>query len=454
MIQDNIHLLHRSSFGLTVDDFHLAKKYHLTELVDHIIQTSNTQVDLPVNINFRKKLLQSTKGKRVQHRLEKREITMRWLNQMAFAKEQLREKMGLFWHDHFPVNIEEPEANISYVNQIRYHALGKFGDLIKAVSKEKAMIKYLHLHKNVKDQPNENFARELLELFTLGIDNYTEDDIVEIARAFTGWTIVGAAKFKIRPRFHDKGVKTIFGQKGNFNGEDVLDLVLENRKTSIYITKKIWTYFSGNAISKPLLKKLSSDFYADDYHIGNLIKKIFLSPEFYQEENKHNRIKSPTNLLVSHLRLCQLTLKVPAFVNQMQIKMGQVLLVPPNVSGWTQGTSWIDLNNVYFRLELGSYLLNNTGLKIKKAVLSLEGDEEDSYKSTKASFNFSLDQLETFYKEHLRNDDSYLMLLLYNKQHAHLQPLLDLLSFKYQKKLITFQNVYETLSAQPEFQLN
>jgi len=454
MLQRNIHLLHRSSFGLKSEDFHLAEKHSTPELVDHIMRESSTFTQLSLNLEFRKKLLKKPKGKRVNNRIEKREITMGWLNQMASAKEQLREKMGLFWHDHFPVNIEEPEANISYLNTIRIHALENFGDLLKAVSKEKAMIKYLHLHKNIKDQPNENFARELLELFTLGLDNYTENDISEIARAFTGWTITNKGVFKVRGRFHDKGVKTIFGQKGKFNGEDVLEIVLQNQKTSTYITKKIWNYLSGNTIPNKLLKQLAAGFYEDNYHIGNLIKQIFLTNEFYLEENMNNRIKSPTNLLVNHLRLSELKLRVPSFVNRIQIKMGQVLLVPPNVSGWTEGASWIDLNNVYFRLELGAYLLNNTKLKIKKAVFSLEGDEEDSFKSSNPSFNYSLKSLEQFYKENLHKNGANVMLLLYNNRYSHLQPLLDLLSFQYQKKLISFQNVYETLSAQPEFQLN
>lgn len=454
MIQDKIHLIHRSGFGLKTKDFFLADRYNIEELVDVIIEQSNSFSKLSINVEFRKKLSVKRKGRRVKNRLEKREIAMRWLNHMAIAKEQLREKMGLFWHDHFPVNIEEPEANISYLNQIRSHALGNFGDLLKAVSKEKAMIKYLHLHKNVKDHPNENFARELLELFTLGLDNYAEDDISEIARAFTGWTTTKEGSFRFRKRFHDKGVKNILGKKGKFNGEDVLDIVLQNRNTSVFITKKIWKYFAGNNISPGLLDQLSTNFYNDNYNIKNLIRQIFISTEFYLAENRHNLTKSPSNLLVNHLRLCNLSLTVPGFVNRIQIKMGQVLLVPPNVSGWTEGSAWVDLNNVYFRLELGKYLLNNTKFKLKKAVLSLEGDEEDSYKSSNPSFNYSLDALEDFYKNDIPNNGTNVMLLLYNKNYEHLQALMDQLTIQYQNKQVNFQYVYEILLAQPEFQLN
>ncbi len=454
MNQQTIHLLHRTGFGVTADEFEFANDSTIEDAITYIFDQSQSTIPIIYKGQHEEKINKLNKGKRVKARLAKRVIAMRWLQHIATCKEQLREKMALFWHDHFPVNIEHPVFTLKYVNTIRQHALGNFGDLLFAVSKEPAMISYLNANKNVKGHPNENFAREVMELFTLGIGHYTEKDIMEAARAFTGWFYLKDGKFAFRKRFHDKGEKTILNQTGKFNGDDVLGILLNTKQTSVYITQKIWKYFTGNDIDKQLLDKLSSLFFEYKYDISVLLKEMFRSVEFYEEKNIGVRIKSPTELIIDEMRLCQISIKNPGFMYRLQESLGQIIMYPPSVEGWNSGKSWIDMNTISTRLELINYLMETKPLHSKKALLSLEGDEEINRPKKNPTFNLNVERLKEFFELNISGAASRMMLLLYNKEYSHLNSLFNLLAHHYQKEEITFDEIVKLLLSQPEYQLN
>jgi uncharacterized protein (DUF1800 family) len=298
--------------------------------------------------------------------------------------------MALFWHGHLVSRSLNPAFSQSYLNTLRKNALGKYGDLLMAVSKEPSMLQFLNNKQNKKRSPNENFARELMELFTLGRGNYSEKDIKEVARAFTGWDFDLQGRFVFRAFQHDNDQKTIFGKTGNFNGEDVIKMILERKETAQFLTTKIYKYFVNETISgnEKRLAELSKLFYKSDYDIAHLLENIFTADWFYDQENIGSHIKSPVELLVGIKRTLGAT-----FENQqpnlfIQKVLGQVLLYPPNVAGWAGGKNWIDSSSLLFRMQLPAMLFlgKDGNISAKK-----DGDVNTEYQSKKQSFKASVD---------------------------------------------------------------
>jgi uncharacterized protein (DUF1800 family) len=214
------------------------------------------------------------------------------------------------------------------------------------------MLNFLNANQNRKGHPNENFAREVMELFTLGRGNYSENDIKEAARAFTGWGANAKGEFVFRKFQHDDGTKTIFGKTGNFSGEEVLDLLLERKETAQFITKKIYKYFVNENIDPSKTQWLAERFYKNDYHIGKLMEDIFTSDWFYDEKNIGVRIKSPIELLAGMQRMLPMELDNSEALLLVQRALGQMLFYPPNVAGWPGGKTWIDSSTLMLRLRL------------------------------------------------------------------------------------------------------
>ncbi len=313
-----------------------------------------------------------------------------WIDLMATSRGVLREKVALFWHGHLVSRSLNPAFSQSYLNTLRKNALGKFGNLLMAVSKEPSMLQFLNNKQNKKRSPNENFARELMELFTLGRGNYSEKDIKEVARAFTGWDFDLQGRFIFREFQHDNGEKTIFGKTGNFQGEDVIEMILERKETAQFLTTKIYKYFVNENISvkEKRIAELSKRFYKTDYDIADLLENIFTTDWFYDQENIGSHIKSPVELLVGMKRTLGAT-----FDNQqpnlfIQKVLGQVLLYPPNVAGWAGGKNWIDSSSLLFRMQLPAMLfLGKEGnISAKK-----DGDVNTAYQSKKQSFKATVD---------------------------------------------------------------
>jgi uncharacterized protein (DUF1800 family) len=290
---------------------------------------------------------------RQQSREDLKSLNLKWLDEMVNTDAQLREKMALFWHGHFACR----DVNIFFqqlmLDDIRSNALGNFGDLLKAVSKSASMLGFLNNQQNKKKHPNENFAREVMELFTMGRGNYTENDIKEAARAFTGWSFNLKGEFVLRRFQHDDGKKTILGKTGNFNGDDVLNILLEQKQTAKYITKKIYKFFvNENDVDKSKIDWLADRFYQSSYDISQLMNDIFTSDWFYDEKNIGANIKSPIELLVGIRRLLPMEIETAQLQLLFQRALGQVLFYPPNVAGWPGGKNWIDSSSLMLRLRI------------------------------------------------------------------------------------------------------
>ena len=232
------------------------------------------------------------------------------------------------------------------------------------------MLGYLNNKQNKKKSPNENFARELMELFTLGQDQYTEKDIKESARAFTGYNHKFRGEFNFREKHHDENEKTFLGKSGNFNGDDIIDIIIEKKQCARFISEKIYSYFVNENINEKHIDEMVSVFYID-YDIENLMRFVLLSKWFYAEENIGTKIKSPIEFLVGMNTIVPYKIEKTKQIFWVQKMLGQVLLNPPNVAGWKTGRNWIDSNTIVTRLRLPSVLLNNAEI-----AYSEKGDEE------------------------------------------------------------------------------
>jgi uncharacterized protein (DUF1800 family) len=283
---------------------------------------------------------------------EIRDMNLAWIDRMVSGEQMLREKMAFFWHGHFAARTQNSLFTQLLVNTIREHALADFGTLLRAVSKSPAMLAFLNNQQNRKQRPNENFAREVMELFTLGRGQYTEMDVKESARAFTGWQFERDGGFRFRPNFHDDGEKTVLGVKGKLTGDDVIDILLKKPETSDFITRKIWRFFVSEQIDEPQVKKLSARFFKSGYDITQLMHDIFSSDSFYEPRHIGCKIKSPVELIVGIRRMLPMKIGNPDVQLLMQRVLGQVLFYPPNVAGWPGGKDWIDGASLMYRMQI------------------------------------------------------------------------------------------------------
>jgi uncharacterized protein (DUF1800 family) len=279
-------------------------------------------------------------------------LNLRWLKEMTESPAQLREKMSLFWHGHFASKTLNILYDQDLLNVIRENALGNFRDLLFAVSKSASMIRFLNNNQNKKEHPNENFARELMELFTVGRGHYTETDVKESARAFTGWNANPSGEFEVRTRQHDTGPKTFFGKTGNYSGEDILEILLEQKQTAVFITAKIYRFFVNEKPNEERINDLATRFYSDGYDIQNLLYALFTSTWFYDQENIGSQIKSPIVWLVGIRRQLPMDLQNPGVQIILERLLGQVLFAPPNVAGWPGGKHWIDSSSLMLRMQV------------------------------------------------------------------------------------------------------
>ena len=376
----NIHLLQRAGFGPSAEDIPNLSEAKAEQLFQQLLKkssgnpafikvTTNAFDGLVKGIMAEGKMQELTKEQRAELRKKSREalkdLNLRWLDEMVHGEAQLREKMAFFWHGHFACR----EINIFYQQQlldvIRTNALGSFGDLLREVSKSAAMLAFLNNQQNRKRQPNENFAREVMELFTLGRGNYAEKDIKEAARAFTGWGFDLGGNFVFRKQFHDEGEKTVLGKTGTLDGDDVIDILLQQEQTARYITAKIYRFFVNETPEPAVVEKLSKEFFQSGYDVKKLLSTIFLSPSFYEEKNRGVIIKSPVQLLVGLRRMLPMKFNNDEVQLLYQRLLGQVLFYPPNVAGWPGGRNWIDSSSLMYRLRLPRLLHDDEGLVAK-----------------------------------------------------------------------------------------
>jgi hypothetical protein len=310
-----------------------------------------------------------------------------WTMKLISTRRPLLEKMTLFWHNHFATGGDKVVQTMTMYQQnetLREFALGSFKELLMAVAKDPAMLLYLDGQENIKGRPNENFAREVMELFTLGVGNYSEKDVQEASRAFTGWSFRrsgpgggnrGRLQYMFKPVLHDDGVKTVLGKTGNLGGEDVIDHLCSMPRTAEFLTEKLWNWFVYPNPSKETVQKFAAKFAKSDLNIKALLREIMTSPEFYSEKAFRNIVKNPVDFCVSTLRSLGIGEQVAAQLENMRPEarkvalapglsawqtmkgQGMHLFFPPDVSGWKPGENWITSATMVERINWAARLM-------------------------------------------------------------------------------------------------
>ncbi len=304
------------------------------------------------------------------------ELGTAWIEEMIRSPYPLQEKMALFWHGHFATRADNPYFDQLLLQQFRRHALGNFGSLLRAVAKSPGMLKFLNNQQNRKAHPNENFAREVMELFTLGRGWYTEQDVREAARAFTGWTFNEDGEFEIRERQHDTGLKRFLGQEGRFGGDDILDLILKQEQTARFITGKIYRYFVNEVVDEARVSELAARFFRKDYDIGDLMEQIFTADWLYQPSNRGAHVKSPVELLVGLHQQIPFSFEQDKNAGMLLRVLGQQLFYPPNVAGWPGGRDWIDASSLVIRMRLPEAIYGDRELELRAKEIDMEMDAQ------------------------------------------------------------------------------
>ena len=314
---------------------------------------------------------------RQQQLREGLELKTWWMREMIESPAPLQERMTLFWHNHFATSQQKVVSSQAMWRQhqlLRANALGNFRTLLHAVAKDPAMLVYLDGANSRKEAPNENFAREVMELFTLGEASkggqYTEQDIKEAARAFTGWSIErDDFSFKFRPAFHDTGSKTVLGRSGNFDGDAVLDIMLEQPAAARFIVGKLWKEFvsplsnEAHEADDAQLERIAQRFRQSGYDISTALRDLLLTDAFWAESNRGSLIKSPVDLVVGTVRQFDFSYTDVMPFALKTAQLGQNLLVPPNVKGWPGQNDWINATTLLERKRFTEQLFRAVELK-------------------------------------------------------------------------------------------
>jgi uncharacterized protein (DUF1800 family) len=385
------HLLNRAGFGGTPDEVEKVLGLGPARAVDWLLdfpdQSADEQdkndvpdlssiADLPKSF---RELRQMYRGKTQQERMAiNQRVTAQnrkamvatwswWLRRMVRGPHPMQEKLAFFWQGHFTTSYRDERSVLLIWEQnelIRRMAAGNFGAFLHAVSRDPAMLDYLNNTQNRRGHPNENYAREVMELFTLGIGHYTEDDVKEAARAFTGWTHDGD-RYAFNAFQHDAGVKTVLGKTGNFNGDDVIDLLLAHPACPRFIASELFAYFVYPDPQEELVEGLGQLFRNERLELRPLLRTVFTSKAFYSDKAIGVQIKSPVQFVIGTIR--QLGIDMPPFrsiFGPLQM-MGQVPMMPPNVKGWPGGRAWINASTLFARC--------NTAMRLADEPMTLNG---------------------------------------------------------------------------------
>ena len=393
------HLLGRAGFGVPIEEVARLEAMGLSEAVDHFLnyerfpevepepdwledprRTDRTikQASRELELQLRDEKLTEEERLALRSRFArlKRSISQEegrdiealkrwWLRRMLNTQRPLQEKMTLFWHGHFATSsrkVKKGWPNYHLNRLFREKATANFWVLTKRVIRSPAMIMYLDSDKSTKDKPNENLARELMELFTMGPGGYTESDVKNAARALTGWSTDGYG-FVFRPGLHDDQVKRFMGYRGRLSGDQLVGLIFEQPATSLFIVRKLWAYFAYSDPDDEIVQGLAGTLRDNRYELKPLLRRMFLSREFYSERSVGSNIKSPVQVLLSMASLLDIApdrAMEQAMLGSLR-SMGQDLFAPPNVAGWPGGETWIDTSKMLNRLSLADLLLSKGG---------------------------------------------------------------------------------------------
>lgn len=393
------HLLWRAGFGGDEAQVRYLADLGPEKAVDALIQFEKVPFDAPKEDTFDKDIMRppneqerqamrnaqraSDEDALARYRLERQrreredrtqmgEVQKWWLRRMIETPRPLEEKMTLFWHGLLATSFRtiENSYHMYLQNQLfRGHALGSYGDLLRGLIRDPAMIAYLDNNDSRKNRPNENLAREIMELFSLGIGNYTERDIKEGARALTGYTFEDD-EFRFQQNNHDTGSKTILGQTGNWKGEDFVRIILDQPACAKYITRRMYHYFVADVppderggdkelapAQRSVLRAMADSFRASRYEVRPVLRRLFLSEHFYEPRFMNDQIKSPVMLTVGAVRSLRTPVRDLSILNDAMDLMGQRLFYPPSVKGWEGGRSWINTSTYFVRQNILAFLL-------------------------------------------------------------------------------------------------
>lgn len=363
------HLLRRTGFGPTSAEVDAATAAGYEATVDRLIDFSGPDSadasPLPAFTPYQAlgaKGLTTAQRRALQRQRasETAGLVGWWLERMRTTSHPLREKLTWFWHGHFATSVQKvqrPELMARQNQLFRRMATANFEELTQAVAKDPAMLLWLDAATNVKAHPNENFARELMELFTLGIGNYSETDVKEAARAFTGWRLSPTtAAWTLAARQHDTGVKTLLGQTGNWSGEDAIHIVSSSPASSRFVVSRLWSHFAYPVTPEaPVVAELATPF-AEAHDLAELVRSILLHPAFLSNEARAGLVKQPVEWGVGTLRVLGLSDSARRLAPALR-GLGQVPFDPPNVGGWPQNGYWLTTASSLTRLQASSLLV-------------------------------------------------------------------------------------------------
>lgn len=387
-----LHLYRRAGFGLSPAEWQQRRNWSVKQAVDELFERAKNPSPLSEgkNPDYTQDGMMAAINRQERQKMERQamvRINHAWISRMADPNtSDLVERMCFFWHGHFACETKFGLLATRQLNTLRNYALGNFRDLVLGIAHDPSMIRYLNNQQNRKRSPNENFARELMELFTIGRGNYTETDVKEAARAFTGWSGDRAGNYAFRARQHDYGQKTFMGKTGDFNGEDIIDIILEQEQTARFICRKVYRHFVSEEVNEQRVNELAAGFRASNYDIAKLMRTVFTSDWFYAPENVGNRIKSPVELLAGTMRQLGVSNIATRGVIILQQALGQILFRPPNVAGWPGGRTWIDNSTLLLRLNLAAALFQAADFDFELAP-ELEQENKKQLKRLNAEIN-------------------------------------------------------------------
>ncbi|HCN09520.1 MAG TPA: DUF1800 domain-containing protein [Lentisphaeria bacterium] len=353
------HLLNRAGFGGRRDEITSLYRLGLEGAVDSLLRPTDRRLPQPDwhtedEANHRQLSKDERKEKRKLNGQRLRTLIGDWIMSMIETPtpaDMLRARMTFFWHGHFATSIQKVKAPRAILAQLQLFdamAVGSYGKLLHAIVRDPAMLIYLDNTRNRRGKPNENLARELMELFSLGPGNYSESDIRDGARALTGWGI-GPQGFRLAAQRHDSDKKTILGQTGRFDADDFVEIILQQPACAAFMIRKLWQYFAGADPTPEILGDLAAGFRASDYDVRRAVRDILRHPAFYSDAVRGNQIKSPVQLVVGTARTLRVQVNTPKIYQRMLALMGQTPYQPPNVKGWPGGRAWIDTTRLVTR---------------------------------------------------------------------------------------------------------
>lgn len=371
------HLYRRAAFSSTVAEVNAALPQQMATLVDQVL-ASQPVPQAPGWVNNLPYTGALTQQQQTDYRNWMRELREWWIRQMITGPLSLTEKMTLFWHGHFATQystVQVPQYHFKMNALLRRYAFGNFKDMVKTVTVDPCMLIYLDGVRNRVGSPNENYAREVMELFTIGIGNYTQTDIESAAKAFTGWQVSGLNAV-YAPARHDNSIKTFMGRTGNFDGNQIIDIIFEQQETARFICRKLYKFFIYQVPEETIVDQLATTFRNNNYEIAPVLRLLFTSSHFYNQLIISAEISGPVERAVGSVRQLGIPVLptsnvVPSFVRTQAETFGQSLFEPPNVAGWPGRRSWISSTTLLSRnvytdaLVSGRLLTNNSSIGFK-----------------------------------------------------------------------------------------